>query len=355
MSDHNGPDADEAHVLRVQKPLRPPSIKDIARMAQVSHSTVSRALQHSPLVNTETAEKIRRIAQESGYRASAVARGLVTKRTLTIGLVVTTVADPFASEVVNGIEQAANDLGYSVFLADSNADPEREKHIVQSFAERRVDGILVTSSRVGALYLPLLSEMMVPIVLVNNQHPGAFVHSVMIENVEGSLAAARHLISLGHRRIAYLGDQFGYQSDTERFAGYKQALDEAGIPFLPELVVHGNGKPEQAMNAMEQLLSLEAPPTAVCCYNDMSALGAMRTIRLHGLRIPEDISIVGFDDIFVASYTQPPLTTVRQPMRQMGILAMESLYKLMSGQGSAIRIKVASELIIRESTSQASS
>jgi DNA-binding LacI/PurR family transcriptional regulator len=350
MSDQNGPDADEANVPRAQKPLRPPSIKDIARKAQVSHSTVSRALQNSPLVNAETAEKIRRIAVESGYRASAVARGLVTKRTLTIGLVVTSVADPFASEVVNGIEQAANDLGYSVFLADSNADPEREKNIVRSFAERRVDGILVTSSRVGALYLPLLSEMMVPIVLVNNQHPGAFVHSVMIENVEGSLAAARHLIALGHRRIAYLGDQFGYQSDTERFAGYRQALEEAGIPFLPELVVHGNGKPEQAMNAMEQLLSLEVPPTAVCCYNDMSALGVMRTIRLHGLRIPEDISIVGFDDIYIASYTQPPLTTVRQPMRQMGILAMESLYKLMSGQGSAIRIKVASELIIREST-----
>jgi DNA-binding LacI/PurR family transcriptional regulator len=320
-------------------------------MANVSHSTVSRALQNSPLVNAETAEKIRRIALESGYRASAVARGLVTKRTLTIGLVVTTVADPFASEVVMGIEQAANDLGYSVFLADSNADPEREKNIVRSFAERRVDGILVTSSRVGALYLPLLSEMMVPIVLVNNQHPGAFVHSVMIENVEGALAAANHLIELGHSRIAYLGDQFGYQSDTERFSGYRQALDSAGIPFHPELVVHGNGKPEQAMQAMEELLVLPSPPTAVCCYNDMSALGAMRTIRLHGLRIPEDISLVGFDDIFVSSYTQPPLTTVRQPMRQMGILAMESLYKLMSGQGSAIRIKVASELIIRESTS----
>ncbi len=356
MPDSNGSDAEkETHVQSPQKHARPLSIKDIARLAQVSHSTVSRALQNSSLVNPETAGKIQRIARESGYRASAVARGLVTKRTLTIGLVVTTVADPFAAEVVSGIEQAANDLGYSVFLADSNADPEREKNIVRSFAERRVDGILVTSSRVGALYLPLLSEMMVPIVLVNNQHPGAFVHSVMIENVEGALAAANHLIELGHRRIAYLGDQFGYQSDTERFAGYRQALDHAGIAFLPQLVVHGTGKPEQAMQAMESLLALPSPPTAVCCYNDMSALGAMRTIRLHGLRIPEDISLVGFDDLFLASYTQPPLTTVRQPMRQMGILAMESLFKLMSGQGSAIRVKVASELIIRESTSRVKS
>src|ERR1019366_428449 len=132
-----------------------------------------------------------------------------TRRTRTIGLVVTTVADPFTSEVVTGIEQTANDHGYCGFLAGSNADPDRERKIVQSFAEQRVDGIIVTSSRVGALYLPLLSEMRVPIVLVNNQHPGAFVHSVTIANVAGSRKAANHLIELGHRRIAYLGDQFG--------------------------------------------------------------------------------------------------------------------------------------------------
>lgn len=351
FDESNGSDK-PGHFRGASEPLRPPSIKDVARLARVSHSTVSRALQNSPLVNAQTAEKIRRIAHESGYRASAVARGLVTKRTRTIGLVVTTIADPFASEVVSGIEQAANDLGYSVFLADSNADPVREQQVVQSFAERRVDGIVVTSSRVGALYLPLLSEMRVPIVLVNNQHPGAFVHSVMIGNVAGTREAASHLIGLGHRRIAYLGDQFGYQSDTERFAGYRQALDEAGLPFVPELVVHGDGKPEEALRAMEKLLALPQPPTAVCCYNDMSALGAMRAICVAGLRVPEDISVVGFDDLFLASYSQPRLTTVRQPMRHMGILAMESLFRLMSGEDSAIRISVDAELVVRESTAR---
>lgn len=334
--------------------LRQPSIKDIARLARVSHPTVSRALQNSPLVNAKTAEKIRKIAKESGYRASAVARGLVTRRTRTIGLVVTTVADPFTSEVVTGIEQTANDHGYCVFLADSNADPDRERKIVQSFAEQRVDGIIVTSSRVGALYLPLLSEMMVPIVLVNDQHPGAFVHSVMICNQDGSRAVTEHLVGLGHRRIAYIGDQFGYQSDTERFAGYREALNAAAIPFLPELVVRGDGKPEAAMRAMDELLALKGPPTAVCCYNDMSALGAMRSIHMLGLRVPEDISIAGFDDLFVASYTQPPLTTVRQPMRRMGQLAMENLIKLMSGQESVVRIKINAELIVRESTARVS-
>lgn len=335
--------------------LRQPSIKDIARLARVSHSTVSRALQDSPLVNAETAEKIRKIASESGYRASAVARGLVTRRTMTIGLVVTTVADPFASEVVSGIELAANDRGYAVFLADSNADPVREQKVVQALAERRVDGIIVTSSRVGALYLPLLSEMQVPIVLVNNQHPGEFVHSVTIRNIEGSRAAAAHLAELGHRRIAFLGDQFGYQSDTERFDGYREALEAAGIPILPELVIRGDGKPEEAMRAMRELLALPEPPTAVCCYNDMTALGAMRSIHLAGLRVPQDISVVGFDDLFVAAYTQPMLTTVRQPMRLMGQLALESLFQLMSGKESEIRIWVEPELIVRESTARARS
>ncbi len=174
-----------------QQASRQPSIKDIARLARVSHPTVSRALQNSPLVNVETAAKIRKIADETGYRASAVARGLVTRRTRTIGLVVTTVADPFAGEVTCGIEQGANDHGYAVLLANSNADPERERKVVQALAERRVDGIIVTSSRVGALYLPLLKELNVPIVLVNDQHPGAFVHSVMIANQEGSRAASR--------------------------------------------------------------------------------------------------------------------------------------------------------------------
>lgn len=337
---------------RPQPVLRQPSIKDIARLARVSHPTVSRALQYSPLVNSKTAERIRKIAEESGYRASAVARGLVTRRTKTIGLVVTTVADPFAGEVVCGIEQTANDHGYSVFLADSNADPVREKRVVQSFAERRVDGIIVTSSRVGALYLPLLSEMRVPIVLVNDQHPGAFVHSVMICNLEGARAATKHLIELGHRRIAYMGDQFGYESDVERFAGYRSALEAALIRFAPEMVVHGDGKPEAAVKAMDTLLALPHPPTAVCCYNDMLAFGAMRSISMKGLRVPHDISVTGFDDLFLSSYTQPPLTTVRQPMRRMGQLAMEHLLMLMSGEETVVKIKVPAELIVRESTAR---
>ncbi len=319
-------------------------------MARVSHSTVSRALSNSPRVKPETREKIERIAAESGYRASAVARSLATRRTMTVGVVVTTIADLFTAGVVGGIEECAGDHGYSVLLANSHTDPEREIRVVRSFEERRVDGIVVTASRVGALHVPLLSQMRVPIVLLNNQHPSEFVHSVMIDNMAGGMDATRHLIELGHQRIAYLGDRNGRQSDTQRFGGYRQALDTAGMPFRPELVVHGDGTPEGGMREMARLLTYSEPPTAVFCYDDMTALGAMRQIHASRLRVPGDISVIGFDDLYIVQYTEPPLTTVRQPMARMGRLAMETLLDILAGSRSAHNIKVPGELVVREST-----
>ena len=326
------------------------SIKDIARLANVSHSTVSRALSGSGLVSAETASRIRHIAEDAGYRPSAAARSLVTSRTATIGVVVTSIADPFAGEVVLGIEDAANDHDYSVILANSNAQPEREVKVVRAFEERRVDGIIVTSSRVGAIYVEMLSQTRVPIVLLNNQHPSEFMHSVTIDNLAASFQATRHLIDLGHRRIGYIGDRFGCQSDTDRFGGYRSALDLAYLPFLPEYVAHGNGKSDGGVSAMETLLSLASPPTAVFCYNDMTALGAMSAIAARRLKVPDDISVIGFDDVFVAQYSAPPLTTVRQPMREMGRIALETLMKLLAGTGAQPNIKVPGELIVRQST-----
>jgi DNA-binding LacI/PurR family transcriptional regulator len=329
---------------------KPASIKDIARMAGVAHSTVSRALRNSPLVNSETTEKIKRIAREAGYRTSAAARSLVTRRSDTIGVVVTNIADPFVAGVVSGIEEAADEHNLSVFLANSNAEPEREVRVAQKFEERRVDGIIVTASRVGAQYVPLLTHMQVPIVLLNNQHPSQYAHSVMIDNVEASLNVTRHLSALGHRRIAYLGDRNGYQSDAERHEGYRRALHERGLTYDSSLVVHGDGKPEGGEAAMAELLALPAPPTAVFCYNDMSALGAMRQIREHGLKIPGDISIAGFDDLYFSQYLDPPMTTVRQPMRRMGRIAMETLFQILAGADSGHDIRVPGELVLRKST-----
>jgi DNA-binding LacI/PurR family transcriptional regulator len=158
------------------------------------------------------------------------------------------------------------------------------------------------------------------------------------------------LIELGHRRIAYVGDRSGYQTETERLEGYKRALGAAGIGFAAELAVHGDGRPEAAVTAMDGLLKLADPPTAVCCYNDMTAMGAMKAIRGRGLRVPEDVSVTGFDDLFFAEYLEPPLTTVRQTMRLMGRIAMESLFKLMSGEDSVAQVKVEAELVVRGST-----
>jgi DNA-binding LacI/PurR family transcriptional regulator len=329
---------------------KPASIKDVARLAGVSHSTVSRALRNSPRVNSETTEKIRRIAAESGYRTSAVARSLATRRTNTIGVVVTTITDLFAAEVVSGIEEAAGERDYSILLANCNADPEREMRVVRTMEERRVDGIVVTASRVGALYIPMLSRMRVPIVLLNNQHPSEFAHSVMIANTEASLAAMQHLIHLGHRRIGYIGDRNGRQSDTERFAGYRYGLDAADVPFEPELVFHGDGNPEGGMQGVVRLLSLSSPPTAIFCYDDMTALGALRQIRMQGLHVPRDISLIGFDDLAIVGYTDPPLTTVRQPMARMGRMAMETLFDILAGSRSNHNLKVPGELVVREST-----
>jgi DNA-binding LacI/PurR family transcriptional regulator len=326
------------------------SIKDIARAAHVSHSTVSRALRNSPLVNSDTTALIRKIATEQGYTVSAVARSLVTRRTNTIGVVVTSIADPFVGEIVDGIEEFALAHDYSVFLATSHADPVRELRTVRSFQERRVDGILVNASRVGALYLSLLEEMKVPIVLINNEHPGEFVHSVTIDNLNAGRVAARHLVELGHKRIGYLGNQFGLHADMERFSGYRQILEEADIGFQPELVAHGDGRPEGGMSAMARLLALPEPPTAVFCYNDMQAIGALRAIREHGWTVPGDLSVVGLDDLFLASYTAPPLTTIQQPKHQMGRMAAEILLQLLSGGKPDSHVTLAGTLIVRQTT-----
>jgi DNA-binding LacI/PurR family transcriptional regulator len=326
------------------------SIKDIARAANVSHSTVSRALRNSSLVNAETSLRIRTIAEQTGYRVSAVGRSLVTRRTETIGIVVTSIADPFNAEIVDGVEEIALTHGYSLLLATCHSDTTREMLAVQSFCERRVDGILVSSSRVGSLYRPMLSEMKVPVVCINSHHPDEGMYSVTIDNFNAGSEATRHLVRLGHRRIAYLGNQFGLQSDTERFAGYRRALEEVDIGFDPELIVHGNGGPENARNPMARLLALSKPPTALFCYNDMSAYGAMCAAREHGLSIPSDLSVVGLDDLLLSSYTEPALTTIRQPKHQMGRLAAETLFHLLSGDNPERLISMRGQLIVRKST-----
>ena len=330
--------------------MKPVSIKDIARAARVSHSTVSRALRGSPLVNPKTAARIRRIAEKLGYLPSALGRSLKTRQTMTLGVVVNTIADPVMAELVAGIQEVANRAGYSILLAESHAEPERELRAVRSLLEHRVDGVLAAASRVGPEYRSLLEPIGVPIVLINNQHPQPYRHAVSIDSLPASLAITEHLIALGHRRIAYIGDRYGYQTDWERYTGYAEALRAHGIELRPELAVKGDGMIAGGIEAMSALLELRHRPTAVFCYNDLTAIGAMRAIRARGLRIPQDISVAGFDDLFFSADTYPPLTTVRQPKRLMGAMAAEILLKVMAGEECEQDIRVPGELVIREST-----
>ena len=330
----------------------PVSIKDIARLAGVSHSTVSRALRKSPLIPASTAERIQRIANDAGYTASAVARSLVTRRTQAVGVVVTSIADPFNGEVFAGIEELANQHGYSVVLANSQGNAEREVAVVRALQEQRIDGVLVASSRVGALYMPLLSQLQIPIVLINNHHPSEFAHSVAIDNVNGAYQAVRHLVELGHKEIAYVGNRFGLESDADRQAGYRKALRESKVSPRRDLTIQGDGKPEGGIAAARKLLSRARRPSAIFCYNDMTGLGVLREAAEQGFEVPRELSVVGFDDLFFAPLLNPPLTTVHQPRKEIGRIAMKLLLALLEGRPVEKTIRIKGELVVRGSTAK---
>jgi DNA-binding LacI/PurR family transcriptional regulator len=350
------------------------SIKDIARAACVSHSTVSRALADSPLVSAATKARIEHLAHQMGYSPDAQARSLVMGRTMTVGVVVTSITDPFIAEVVQGIERTAHDHGYSVILAGSGADRERELAAVEMLRSKRVDGLIVTSSRVGSLYQHHLERLGVPVVLVNShsQRGGRYTFSISVDNRHGGWLATRHLIELGHRRIAYVTGPAGraaapslgsagtvlgtYVSsdDQDRLAGHRQALEEAGVSLDPALVVPGTGAARGGGRALAQLWALDSPPTAAFCYNDMTAIGLLHAARRLGLSIPGDLAVVGFDDVPFASYALPPLTTVAQPVPEMGQRAMEMALALMqngnSGEGAISDVVLRGRLIVRQSS-----
>lgn len=315
--------------------MSPISIKSIAREAGVSHSTVSRALRDSPLVNQETKERIQWLARELDYFPNSIARSLVTRQTQTVGVVVTTIADPFVAEVVQGIEDGAHERGYSVILASYNSEPQREISAVEMLRGRRVDAVIVTSSRVGALYLDILGKIGVPIVLINShsEESGRYTFSVGVDNRHGGYLASRHLIELGHRRIAYVSGAPDHSDNLDRLAGYRQALDEAAILLDPALVIEGTGRADGGERALPMLIAAEEPPSASFCYNDMTAIGLLCAARQAGLSVPGDLAIVGFDDIPFASYVYPALTTVAQPKVKMGEKAMEMALALRTSEG----------------------
>jgi DNA-binding LacI/PurR family transcriptional regulator len=328
------------------------SIKDIAREAGVSHSTVSRALSNSSLVKAETKERISQLAKEMGYTPNTVARSLVRRRTETLGLVVSTVADPFAAEVVRGIEETAFDNGFSVLLCESSNNRDREIAAVRMLREKRVDGIVVSASTVGDFYMPLLDELDIPIVLVNREQGTEYTYSIATDDIHGGALAVTYLLRLGHRRIGVITGPVQSQSSHNRLQAYRQTIEELGIPFDSQLIVPGDGKADGGHSGADCLLDASYPPTAVFCYNDLTAIGTIRAIKNRGLRVPDDVSVIGFDDIPFAEYIDPPLTTVRQHRYTMGGLATEMILALLNGKSPEANIYLKGDLIVRESCAE---
>lgn len=327
----------------------PVTIKDIAKVAGVSHTTVSRALKGHPSISAETTGRIRKIAQDMGYTPSAVAQSLLSQRTETIGMVITTTADPFIAQIVGGVEQVAQTAGYSVFLSSSHNNPEQEMAVVETFQRRRVDAIIVTSSRLGSVYSSRLDQIQVPIVLINNNEEGDYLRSVASNDIRGAQEAVEHLISLGHRRIGYIGATNRPKSNRRRLEGYHTALEQAGILPDPDLVFSpiANTDIERGQLTLKLLLSVRA--TAVFCYNDNIAIGLLLAGRDQKITVPQQLSIVGFDDIEPALYVTPPLTTVRQPRFELGQRAMNMALDLLEGQKVQDQL-LPCKLIIRDST-----
>lgn len=326
------------------------TIRDIAQAAGVSPSTVSRALNDHPRISVATKERIQQLAQQMGYTPSALGRGLVTRQTATVGVVITTASDPFLAALVTGIEEMARDNGYSVFLSSSCSDPERELAVVRAFYERRVSGVIVIGSQIDEGYLDLRNRFPFPIVLTNCR---TYPYSIAADNVVGAKQAVEHLIQLGHRRIAYIANRYSYCTDLDRYAGYKQALAEAGIPVDQNLFAEGDGTLAGGINAARQLLTSSQLLTAFFCFNDMTAIGVIVALRQAGFQVPRDKSVVGFDDLDLAVYYNPPLTTVRQPTYQMGKWAMRTLLALIRGREDVRPEILPTELIIRETTGPA--
>ncbi len=309
------------------------SIKDIARVAGVSYSTVSRALNNNPLISQEVRSRVQALAQSMGYSPNALAQGLLSRRTHSIGVIITTVSDRFFVDVLRGVEEVAKDADIGVFLAISNNDPDQEIKIIENFNRRRVDGVIVAASRLDNDYANRLEEIHIPIVVVNNQAERDYqnLYSICVDDYAGGRLAMRHLLDLGHRKIGYLGMANRPASNHRRQQAFLDALKEEKIKppaswmQIDQTMTAGDLAGDIRAGQTYAPLLVEAGLTALFCYCDSVAIGAMMACRQMHIAVPAQISIVGFDDNDLCEIVYPPLTTIRQPKYEMGRTAMHML------------------------------
>ncbi|MWV42181.1 substrate-binding domain-containing protein [Paenibacillus sp. HJL G12] len=326
-----------------------PTIKDVAKAANVSVATVSRVLHNLSGYSDKTKQKVLQAIEELGYHPNAIARGLINKRTQTIGVLFPNVSSGFSSEILHGIEEVAHEKGFSVIVCNTAEDGKRTMKYLQVLREKQVDGIVFTSEVLKDEYYQALKEMSIPVVLVNTQSHKHMIPYVKVDDRQAAYQATAYLIEKGHREIAMIsGHLWDPIAGAPRMEGYRQALEDHGIEFLESRVAYGDFHWESGRRAMESLLA-EAPSfTALFAASDEMAIGAMGAVFEKGMRIPDDLSIIGYDDLTLSKSVFPPLTTIHQPLAQIGCLASDKLIALIEDSQNVSSSIVSHHIVERQ-------
>jgi LacI family transcriptional regulator len=327
-------------------------MRDVAQLAGVSISTVSHVVNNSRGVSDVARTQVEQAMAQLDYRPNALARSLRRQQTHSLGMIVPDNANPFFAEIARAIEDRGFDHGYSIILCNSDGNLQKQAAYVNLLVERRVAGILFVAAGVSTELVDDLQRQRVPLVVIDREVPGVAVDTVQTNHQQGGQLATEHLIALGHRRIGCIAAGSDLSPGAERLAGYRDALAAHGLAYDAALVISGDFQFASGYWAMEQFLALAERPTAVFACNDLMAVGAIRAATAAGLRVPADLAIVGFDDIPLASYTNPPLTTIHQPKREIGRQAIEMLLARINRPDAPPRsIRLETELIVRQSSS----
>lgn len=334
---------------------KPMSLKGLAERLSLSPATVSLVINRSPVADSipqETKDRILAAARKFKYRPNFFARSLRAQRSFTIGVIVPEVSDGYSAHVMSGVEDHLLQEGYFYFVVSHRHRADLIDEYPRLFLERSIDGLIAVDT-------PWTLSLSVPVITVSGHHQGKGVTNIVLDHVRAAEVALKHLAQLGHRNIAFIKGQ-EFSSDTEvRWSNIEKTARRLGLPISPALIAQLEGdspSPELGYEAARKLLASHKPFTALFAFNDISAMGAIRALREAKLRVPEDVSVVGFDDIQSAAYQNPPLTTVRQPLREMGRKAAETLLRRIRRPGadfSGSEIMVEPRLIVRETTSRA--
>jgi LacI family transcriptional regulator len=329
-------------------PDSPPTLEMVAKEAGVSIATVSRIINGTAKVSAERKEAVDAAIAKLNFRPNAAARGLALGKSNTIGVITQAIDSPFYGEGLRGIEDYLQQRGYTALFMSGNWDEDDEERCMSELLARRVDGIIIFSGRLEDRQLANYAKQ-VPLVVSGRSLKAPNIFSLQVDDEQGARLATRHLIELGHRRIAFIAGILDHADASLRFKGYRRALEEAGIAHDPKLVVPGDFHEEGGVDATLRLLKSGNKFTALFCVNDQTAYGACLALYRSGLNCPRDVSVVGFDDLHSSSYRVPPLTSVRQSIRVLGESSGAAMLQMLQGERPDIALPQV-ELIVREST-----